>query len=82
MNKKVGRTIVIVGLLLLITAAVTSTALVSSPVAFTFAAADLGQGCWGGGPLHANHTAGGSASCSMNSGQVVFLLMWEKYSSG
>jgi hypothetical protein len=43
----------------------------AATVMFTYAAADLGQGGWGGGPLFSDFTAGGANGVSFNNGGVV-----------
>ncbi len=50
-------------------------AFASAPVAYTFTATDLGQGCWGGGTLYVGGSASGGADCSFLNGQVVFDLV-------
>jgi hypothetical protein len=41
------------------------------PVSGTYAIADLGQGGWGGGPLYADGSVGGSGALSFSNGQVI-----------
>ena len=68
--------IVSAGMVLLLTAAMTSLVFANAPVSFTWAASDLGGGCHGGGPLYADGTAGGGAFCSLVlfNGQVLAQL--------
>jgi hypothetical protein len=60
--------LLLLGVLALGTASMTSVAFAGA-VAYTYEAADLGQGIWGGGSLFADGTAGGNVAYAFNNGQ-------------
>ncbi len=66
--------LVLIGVLVLVTASMTSVAFGSAKVAYTWDAADLGQGAWGGGDLFADGTVGGDAAYSFGNSQFVGAL--------
>ncbi len=73
MKSNMRRLAVLAGLMLMATTAIASApaASASGNVVATFAAADLGQGVWGGAPLFADGSAGGNIAFSAFNGQVI-----------
>jgi hypothetical protein len=64
----------LLGVLAVLTVSTTSLARAGA-IAYTFDAADLGQGIWGGGSLFGDGSAGGNLGYAFNNGQNVGSLL-------
>jgi hypothetical protein len=73
--KKLTRSVSLGVLLLLAIPPLTLHARAAQSVVGTYSAADNGQGCWGGGPLLADGSFSGGASCSFGNGADVGRLV-------